>query len=75
MVYIPASGTWSSVGNSSDGNTAFFWTGGHSGSNGVNVRLRPQKGSSTNGTYDFFLHNEATFPFTTAMPIRPVKIP
>lgn len=72
MVYFPASGTWSSVGHSSHGSTAFSWTGGSSSTNGINMRLRPQKGSSSSNQ-DFFRYNEATFPFTTAMPIRPVS--
>ena len=72
MVYIPASGTWNSVGNSSDESTSFLWTGSYSGTNGINVRLRPQKGSSSTNQ-DFFLYDEATFPFTIAMPIRPVS--
>ena len=72
MVYIPASGYWSSRSDSNFESTAFFWTGGYSGSNGVNVRLRPQKGSTSSGTFDYFRYDESNMLFDYAMPVRPV---
>ena len=72
MVYIPASGYWSNRGDSNFESTAFFWTGGYSGSNGVNVRLRPQKGSTSSGTFDYFRYDESNMLFDYAMPVRPV---
>lgn len=72
QIYVPASGVWRNFGINEE-STAFFWTHGKNDSNkqGLNVRLRPQKGSSSEN-HNYFLYNEQT-SFSTALPIRPVS--